>query len=350
MRKITVLAAFLSLTLALAAVAGEKVWPREIPTITVGFGPGGGTDTAVRPLIALMQEYIGETINVVNTPGASSAVAAELVMSKPHDGYNLFSTGTGTLGGFLVQRTGPNSYPWKWTSWFPLQGPAALLVNPEKSGINTVEDAIAKLKSGEASVGMAGFGNGPHVLMETFASLAGIKEVNYVTFDADGQVAVGVYAGEVELGIITFSAGIDHARKGNVKVLFLNQDKPLKLTDTITAPPITEVFPAGKAMPLLSEAWGIMIPRDAPKATIAKLEEAFRWAIKQQKLIDFANSRALNVVGISGEDADKMLDYQFSAYAWTQYQGRPDQNDPAAAGLVKPGDWNWEVEKKKYGY
>lgn len=336
--------------LSLAAQAGEKVWPNGTPTVVVGFGPGGGTDNAVRPLIVAMSEYLGETINVTNMPGASSALAAEHVMSQPHDGYNLLATGTGIFGGYLVQNTGPNSYPWKWVSWFPIQGPSALLANPEKSGINTFADALAKLKDGSASVGMAGFGNGPHVHMETIASLAGIKDVNYVTFDGDSAVAAGVLAGDLELGIITFSSGIDHAKTGKLKALFVNQTTPLKLTDSIVVPPITQVFPPAKDMPMLAEAWGVLIPADAPKRIIDKLEEAFRHALKQPRLIDYAKSKEQNVVGLSGEDAAKMLDYQFSAYAYAMYQpSRPDHVNPAGK-LVKPSEWNWEVEKKKYGY
>ena len=103
-------------------------------------------------------------------------------------------------------------------------------------------------------------------------------------------------------------------------------------------------------MPMLAEAWGVLAPRDAPKRIIDKLEEAFRYAIKQPRLIDYAKSKEQNVVGLSGEAADKMLDYQFSAYAWAMYQpSRSDHTNPAGK-LVKPSDWKWEVEKKKYGY
>ncbi len=350
MKKIAILLGALALTLVVHAQAGEKLWPNGTPTVYVGFGAGGGTDTAVRPLIVKMQEFLGETINVVNMPGAASALAGEHVMGLANDGYSMFATGTGCYGGFLVQDTGPNIMPWKWTGYYPIQGPAALIVNPEKSGINTIEDAIAKLKAGEASVGTAGFGNGPHVLMEAFADLAGVEDINYVTFDADGAVAVGVYAGEVELGVITFSAGIDHARAGNVKVLFLNQSTPLKLNDTVTAPAITDVFPAGKNMPMLSEAWPVLIRRDAPKQIIAKLEEAFRWAVKQPELIEYAASRGAQIVALSGEEADRLADYQFTAYAWILWNSGLAETDPASAGLVKLADWNWDVEKKKYGY
>jgi tripartite-type tricarboxylate transporter receptor subunit TctC len=48
---------------ATGETASAKLWPKTQPVVYVGFGAGGGTDTAVRPVIAKMEEYLGETIN-----------------------------------------------------------------------------------------------------------------------------------------------------------------------------------------------------------------------------------------------------------------------------------------------
>jgi tripartite-type tricarboxylate transporter receptor subunit TctC len=347
---VTILALAAVSLIATAAPAADKLWPKGAPTVFVGFGAGGGTDTSVRPLIVEMQKNIGETINVVNMPGAASAVAAEHVMGLPNDGYSMFATGTGCYGGFLVQDTAPNALPWKWTGFYPFQGPAAMLVNPAKSGINTLDEAIARLKAGKASVGVAGFGNGPHVLMEAFAALADVKNVNYVTFDGDSNVTVGVVAGDVEIGIITFAAGIEFAKKGDVKVLFLNQDTPLDLGNGTVCPPITSVFPKGKNLPLLSESWPVLIRRDAPKAIIDRLEQAFREAVKQPAIIDYAKKGGMKVVALSGEEAAKLADYQFTAYAWILWRSGLAKEDPAKSGLIPLEQWSWDKVKSKYGY
>ena len=336
--------------LAVQTQAGERVWPKGTPTVFVGFGAGGGTDTAVRPLIVKMQEYIGETINVVNMPGASSGVAAAHVMSQPNDGYSIFSTGTGCYAGFVVNETAPAAAPWAWEFFLPFQGPAAMIVNPEKSGISTVEEAIEALKQDKASIGLSGFGAGIHVISEAFLDAAGIPSANFVTFDSCRSTTVGVMAGEVEIGFITFSSGIDFAKSGDVKVLFLNQTQPMKLTDTLTAPPIVEAFPAGKDMPMLAEAWGLHIRRDAPKPIVDKLREAFAWACQQPELKKFAEENALNLVGLTGEPAAKMADYQYSAYAWILHKANLAEIDPAEAGITKVADWDWETRKKEYGY
>ena len=100
---ITAIALVLALALGGAAFAADKIWPKGTPTVIVGFGAGGGTDTSVRPMIVLMSKYLGETINVANMPGAASAVAAEHVLGLPADGYTMFATGSGCFGGFKVK-------------------------------------------------------------------------------------------------------------------------------------------------------------------------------------------------------------------------------------------------------
>ncbi|MDR2522794.1 MAG: hypothetical protein LBC93_03730 [Synergistaceae bacterium] len=344
-------AAFLVLVLAAGASAADKVWEKGTPTVFVGFGAGGGTDTAVRPLIALMEERLGETINVVNMPGAASAVAAEHVMGLAKDGYSMFSTGSGCFGGFLVTDTSKQGVPWNWWGFHHIQGPAALVVNPEKSGINTVEDAVKALNEGKASVGVSSLGAGIHAFVEAFARAAGVKEkINYVTSGGDGKTCVAVMAGEIEIGSISFSAGIDYVRAGQLKVLFLNRNDELKLSDTLAIPPITSLGAAYKDIPNLAETWPVMIPREAPKAIVDKLQEAFVWACQQPEMKEFAEKMGYQVITRYGEEADRVLDYQYAAYAWILYDSGLAETSPEKFSIPRPENWDWNKEKAKYGY
>jgi len=353
MKKLGLLALALSVVLMASggALAADKVWPNATPTVYVGFGAGGGTDTAVRPLIVLMEKRIGETINVVNMPGAASAVAAEQVQGSAHDGYTMFATGSGCFGGFLITDTSKLGVPWNWYGFHHIQGPAALVVNPEKSGINTVDDAIKALKEGKASVGVSSLGAGIHAFVEAFAQSAGIDtKINYVTSGGDGKTCVSVLAGEVEIGSISFSAGVDYAKSGQLKVLFLNRREALKLSDTITIPPITDLGDKYKSIPDLAETWPVMIPRDAPKAIVEKLQEAFIWACEQPEMKEFAEAMGYEVITRYGEEADKVLDYQYAAYAWVMFDAGLAETSPEKFDIPRPENWNWDKEKAKYGY
>jgi len=346
-----VLALFVVLVLAGSAFAANKVWEKAVPTVFVGFGAGGGTDTAVRPLVNLMQKYLGETINVVNMPGAASAIAAEHVQGLPKDGYSMFATGSGCFGGFLISETSTQGVPWNWYGFHHIQGPAAFIVNPEKSGIHTVEDAIKALKEGKANVGVSSLGAGIHGFVEAFAKAANIEtEINYVTSGGDGATCVAIVAGEVEIGSISFAAGMDYARAGQLKVLFLNRREPLQISDTVTIPPITDLGPQYQNIPNLAETWPVMIPRSAPKEIVDKLQEAFIWACEQPEMKEFAEKMGYQVITRYGEEADRVLDYQYAAYAWVLYDANMVDISPEKFGIPRPENWDWEKEKAKYGY
>ena len=350
MKKFSFIAICALFVLASAGFVSAAVWEKSPPTVYVGFGAGGGTDTAVRPLIVLMEKYLGETLNVVNMPGAASAIAAEHVMDQPKDGYSLFATGSGCFGGFLITDTSTQGVPWNWYGFHHIQGPAALIVNPEKSGINTVEDAINALKEGKANVGVSSLGAGIHGFVEAFAKAAGIDtKINYVTSGGDGATCVSLIAGEIEIGSISFSAGIDYVRAGQVKVLFLNRREQFEI-EGISIPPITSLGDAYKDIPDLAETWPVMIPRDAPKEIVQKVEEAFLWACAQPEMKEFAEKMGYQVITRYGEEADRVLDYQYAAYAWVLYDAGMADKSPEEFGIPRPENWDWEKEKAKYGY
>lgn len=324
------------------AAQSEKLWTKATPVVTVGFSAGGGTDTAVRPVLAKMEEYLGETINVVNMEGASSAVAAEHVLSLPADGYNMFATGSGPLSGFRVMGTSDTS--WRdWISWHPFNGPAALLVKDD-SPVKTFDEAIKALKEEDPNFGISGFGVGPHVLGEAIFAIAGVPSPNYVTAGSCRNAAVALYAGEVDMAMCTFSAAVDFVKAGQLRALTVTTADPYTV-DSIVIQSITDLLPGSDNVPLLSETWPVLIRRDTPQEIIEKMNEAFLWAIEQTEIKEFATTKALNVVGYYGEEADKFLSFSEAGYAWALYNSGLAEKSPEEFGIPKLDEWDWEKEK-----
>ena len=100
MKKLRILGLVLTFVFGCTA-AMAAVFP-STPTVYIGYGAGGGTDTAVRPVVAAMAEYLGESINCVNMAGANSAVACDYVLKQPHDGTSMFATGTGGFSSYPI--------------------------------------------------------------------------------------------------------------------------------------------------------------------------------------------------------------------------------------------------------
>ncbi|HSK68883.1 MAG TPA: tripartite tricarboxylate transporter substrate-binding protein [Candidatus Limnocylindria bacterium] len=337
-----------SLVLALALVLGSTaafaaVWPNGTPTVYVGYGAGGGTDTSVRPVVAEMAKYLGETINVVNMPGANSSVAAEYVLAQPHDGYSLFATGTGGFSSFPVYAYSDSSWQ-DWISFHPFSGPAVVYANPD-SGITTTEQLFDYIAAGN-KFGVGAFGNGPHTQFEAIAAAKGVASPNYALFGSCNEAGVGCIAGDAMVGASSLSAVIDFINAGRLVPIFVTSATPFEFTGVgITAPSVTTEVPGTESIPSLNETWPVMIPRDAPQEIVDKLTEAFNYAITTDAIKDFAASKGFNIIGLTGEEADKFLAYSISGYAWTIFNAGLAEGNPADHGIPTLAEFDWEALK-----
>jgi tripartite-type tricarboxylate transporter receptor subunit TctC len=91
------LAAILGVTLISAPSAMADDWPTRPLTMIIGFAPGGSTDIQGRVLANVMEEYLGQPVNVVNQPGGGSAVAFTRLKNTTPDGYTFLFGGTTAL-------------------------------------------------------------------------------------------------------------------------------------------------------------------------------------------------------------------------------------------------------------
>lgn len=83
-------------TLAALATHGQH-FPARPVTLTVGFVPGGGTDTAARIIAKKLAENVGQPVVVENKPGAGGNVAALDIAQSAPDGYKLHLTSVGPM-------------------------------------------------------------------------------------------------------------------------------------------------------------------------------------------------------------------------------------------------------------
>ena len=72
-------------------------WPQKPVKVIVPFPPGGVTDSIARITAEWLTQRLGQPVVAENRPGASGAIAAELVARAEPDGYTLFSAATPQL-------------------------------------------------------------------------------------------------------------------------------------------------------------------------------------------------------------------------------------------------------------
>ena len=94
MKKHLLTTAIVSAALTLAAgTAQANDFPSKPLTMVVGFGAGGSTDIQARVLANVLEEELGQPVNVVNQPGAGGGVALTRLANNNDEGYT-FAFGT----------------------------------------------------------------------------------------------------------------------------------------------------------------------------------------------------------------------------------------------------------------
>ena len=83
------LAAFLIMAFAIPGVQAQGKYPNRPITMICPYGAGGGTDAVARMVAALMEQDLGQPVNVVNRTGGGGAVGFTAGATANPDGYTM---------------------------------------------------------------------------------------------------------------------------------------------------------------------------------------------------------------------------------------------------------------------
>ncbi len=83
------LAAFLIMAFAIPGVQAQGKFPNRPMTMICPYGAGGGTDAVARMIAVLMEQDLGQPVNVVNRTGGGGAVGFTAGATAAPDGYTM---------------------------------------------------------------------------------------------------------------------------------------------------------------------------------------------------------------------------------------------------------------------
>ncbi len=253
--------------LATPLVAGaQEAFPNRPIQIVIPYPPGNAIDLLVRALAAQMQPLLGQTVVVLNRPGAAAVVGSVSVARAPADGYTLLFVPA------LVASVLPVVQPTSGlqvNSFVPIcqvfNNSMALVVKPD-SPIRTLRDlqSRAQAQPGRLTYGTLGVTSIPHLAMVQWLQAAR-AEIEHVPFNADAPVMTEVLTGRIDVGSIVLGSA---AGRNDIRILavFDAQRHP----DFPDAPTAMEqgfeVAPASFG--------GLLAPAGTPQDRIARIEAA----------------------------------------------------------------------------
>jgi len=192
-------------TVALSMAAHSADWPDEekMISVIVPYGAGGGTDSALRPLIEAVKKHLPARVQVVNIGGAGSSKGTNELISLPNDGYSLLAAGTHTIGATMQGLT--KGYDELehivGLNWDPFI--IAVLKSRPYDSIETLLEA-AKSAPGKICLGNAGMGGATGVASVAINLKFG-KPFNVTPFKGGKNLRTDVLGGRCEVGIFSQS-------------------------------------------------------------------------------------------------------------------------------------------------
>lgn len=288
----------LIVALAGAASATAQNYPARPVRLIVPSSPGGGTDISARIIAPRLSEYLGQQVVVENRPGAGTMIGGEAAARSAPDGYTL-------LMGISTLAINPAIYkkvPYDALKDFaPVSQAVALpnvLVAHPSLPVKTVKElvAFARARPGQINFASAGLGTSPHLSVELFLSMTGLKMV-HVPYKGSGPGVTDLVAGHVPLMMPNMLSALPHIKSGRLRALGVTSAKRASRASDI--PTIAEAgVPGYEAV----QWYGVLAPAGTPRPIITRLHAEVVRVLQQSDIKERFLSDGAEAVGSSPEE------------------------------------------------
>ena len=327
-------AAVVAAGLAIAAPATAQNWKPTRPiNLSVPWAAGGSTDQVTRVTAAELEKALGQTIVIVNQPGASGSIGTKGALDAAKDGYTWTAGAAQDLGAY--QTLGSlNAHIKDWHLFLSVANIQVIGVNPQTPYQNPKQllDAM-KARPGAIPVATAGVTSAGHNAMELIARATGVT-YRHVTYDGGNPAVVATVSGEAEVTTQLAVEQADMIRGKRIRPLATVSDKALELEGFGSIPPLSATLPGFTAP---ANYFGIFIPKGVPDDVVKTIEKAWAETIaKSESIKKYATSRGALFAPSSGEAAQKAVFPAIQANAWLLFNGGKAKVSPDTVGIPKP--------------
>ena len=287
-----------ALGVALAAVvpaAAQTGFPSKQVTVVVAFPPGGGADLLGRLLAKKYSEAWGQTVVVINRPGAAGLIGAKEVARAAPDGHTLLVGASGTVLTANEAELAPVS---------PLSTPPNIVAVNATLPVNNLREFVAYAKArpdGSVSFASSGAGSSTHLAGELFQSLTQTK-LTHIPYKGMGQAVLDLVGGQVTVMFGPPPALLPHVKSGKLRAL------------AVTSPRRTAILPD---LPTAAEAglpgyevitWGaIFAPAATPAAIVMRLNQQINAALQSAEVKERFSRISVEPAGGTPQELAKLI-------------------------------------------
>ena len=305
-------AALLSGAVSPAVRAAEAdAYPNRPIRFIISQAAGGNADYVARAYANRLGERLGQQIVIDNRPGAGGLIASEIVARAAPDGYTWLLASTPHATNPSLIRKLPYDTRRDFTPVSQLGVGANLLVLNNNVAARSVAEvvALAKAKPGRISSGSSGVGNSPHLTLELFNVMAGVK-ILHVPYKGATAALVDLVGGQIEMMFASMPSALPLARGGKLRMLAVSTIKRSAIVPDL--PTVAEAGVPGFDTAIFQ---ALLLPAKAPQSLVDRLHREVAAIAKQPEMRERLMTDGAEPVGGTPKELADFIDRELEKWA-----------------------------------
>ena len=303
---------FLCGALLAASAAFAQEYPGKPVRILVGFPPGAGTDLIARLLADQLGKSLGSQFVVVNTTGASGAIAAAAAAKSEPDGYTLLLAATPLTLAPQLNKTMPYDALKSFTPIARIaESPLAVVVQAE-SPIHSIADVLTMAR---AKPGALNYGSGGTASTSQFAGellrVMGKVDIQNVAYTGLPAALAAVLGGQIQMAFTDLPPALAQVRGGRLRMIAVTTAQRIPML-----PNVPTVAESGVPGYQVAVWYGLVAPAGLPKPVLDKLQAAIAGVMgsPDKALVD--QFTALGLVAVPSNTPEQFAEFLRNDFAF----------------------------------
>jgi tripartite-type tricarboxylate transporter receptor subunit TctC len=294
---------------ATVATAAAQAWPQRPVMLILPYPPGGTIDTQARIMGERLAAKLGQPIVIQNKPGATGAIATELVARAQPDGYTLLFASSAQLTS--VPMTEKVNY--RTEDLVPISasgsGPMILAVNAKVPARNLKEliDYV-HASPGKYSYASAGTGSVAHLVGALFVARAKL-DMLHVPYRGGGPAVTDLMGGQVAMYFGNSADLLPHAANEAIRIIGVSTLQRMRQLPNV--PSVSEVLPGFEMT-----GWqGFLAPVRTPQTVVDLLAREIQSIAREPGVVDKLAAVGVDAISTSPAQFIEMIRNEQGIYA-----------------------------------
>ncbi|WP_306151959.1 tripartite tricarboxylate transporter substrate binding protein [Roseovarius sp. MMSF_3281] len=297
----------------LTATAAFAEYPERPINMVIPYGAGGATDISARSIAEPLGNAVGKPLVMANVTGAGGATGSVTVQNAEPDGYRMLFA---RVGSHSVSPAMKATLPYtlddfRFVTVYEIN-PVACAVNPS-SGIENMDDLIAKVKEGGVTYSSSGVGSLLHLagamVLREFGVENPLEAATHIPLKGGGAAATAVLNGTATFICTNSSALASFVSNDQLDPILVTTAEPVPGFDAPTAADLDK-----PALHQLVGWTGIAGPDGLPDDVAAKWGEWMAEATADEGFLEKMTARGSVIRLMDPEEANEFIETQYNTF------------------------------------